>query len=166
MGKKSDLSEFDRGLVVGARRAGLSVSEAAKLLGYSRTTVSRVFREWSEKRVVSSSRQSCGRKCLVDDRGQRRLDRLIQGDREATVAELTARYNDGQQKTISERTTRRALKRLGYSKTPLGTPAKPPADPEQSSEVAEVTGSTQKDEQTSTDTTQVDQIRQDKGWQI
>ncbi|KAJ0000987.1 hypothetical protein NQD34_006007 [Periophthalmus magnuspinnatus] len=163
MGKKSDLSEFDRGLVVGARRAGLSVSEAASLLGYSRTTVSRVFREWSEKRVVSSARQSCGRKCLVDDRGQRKLDRLIQGDREATVAELTARYNDGQQKTISERTTRRALKRLGYSKTPLGTPVKPPGAAGQSAEVA---GSMQLDEQTNAEMTKLDQVRQDKGWQI
>lgn len=164
MGKKSDLSEFDRGLVVGARRAGLSVSAAANLLGYSRTTVSRVFREWSERRVVSSARQSCGRKCLVDDRGQKRLDRLIQGDREATVAELTARYNDGQQKTISERTTRRTLKRLGYSKTPLGTPPKASTDPGQSAEAPASTALTEEQEP-GTEAPKVDQKRADKGWQ-
>lgn len=166
MGKKSDLSEFDRGLVVGARRAGLSVSAAANLLGYSRTTVSRVFREWSEKRVVSSARQSCGRKCLVDDRGQRRLDRLIQCDREATVAELTARYNDGQQKAISERTTRRTLKRLGYSKTPLGTPPNPPGDLGHSTEATASTGSTQPEQKPRTDAPKVDHKRTDKGWQV
>ena len=35
MGKKGDLSDFERGMVVGARRAGLSISETADLLGFS-----------------------------------------------------------------------------------------------------------------------------------
>lgn len=166
MGKKSDLSEFDRGRVVGARRAGLSVSATATLLGYSRTTVVRVFKEWSERRVVSSARQSCGRKRLVDDGGQRRLDQLIQGDSEATVAELTARYNHGQQRAISERTTRRTLKRLGYSKTPMGTPPKPSTDPGQSSEATESSDNTQTQQPPRTDAPKVDHKRTDKGWQI
>ncbi len=34
MGKKGDLSDFERGMVVGVRQAGLSISKSADLLGF------------------------------------------------------------------------------------------------------------------------------------
>ncbi len=42
---KGDLSDFERGMVVGVRRAGLSISKTADLLGFSSTTITRVYRE-------------------------------------------------------------------------------------------------------------------------
>ncbi len=46
---------------------------------------------------------------------QRRMGRLVRDDRKATVTQITTRYNQGMQNTISERTTRRTLKQMGYS---------------------------------------------------
>ncbi len=55
------------------------------------------------------------RKCLVDVRGQRRMDRLVRDDRKTTVTQITTRYNQDLQNTISEHTTRRTLKQMDSS---------------------------------------------------
>ncbi len=115
MGKKEDLCDFERGMVVDARRAGLSISKIADLLGFSHTTNSWVSSECSEKDKISSEWQLCERKCLVDVRGQRRMGRLVRDDRKVTVTQITTRYNQGMQNTISEHTTHRTLKQMGYS---------------------------------------------------
>ncbi len=110
----------ERGMVVGDRRTGLSISETADLLGFSHTTISIVYREWSEKEKISSERQLCGRKCLVDVRGQRRMDRLVRDDRKTTVTQIITRYNQVMQNTSpihlsSEHTTHRTLKQMDSS---------------------------------------------------
>ncbi len=46
---------------------------------------------------------------------QRRMGRLVRDDRTATVTQITTRYNQGMQNSISERTARRTLKQMGYS---------------------------------------------------
>ena len=46
MGTRSDQSDFDRGMIVGARQGSWSTSETADLLRFSSTTVSKDCREW------------------------------------------------------------------------------------------------------------------------
>ncbi len=83
--------------------------------GIFNTTISRVYREWSEKEKISSERQLCGRKRLVDVRGQRWMDRLVRDDRKTTVTQINTRYNQDLQNTISEHTTHRTLKQMDSS---------------------------------------------------
>ena len=48
------ISAFEWGMVVGARSTGLSMSRTEKLLGFSRSRVSRVYQEWSTTQRTSS----------------------------------------------------------------------------------------------------------------
>ncbi len=98
-------------MVVGARRAGLSISKTADLLGISRRTISRVYREWSEREniqwaaVVWTKMPWC----------KMRMGRLVRDYSGAAVPRIITRYNQGMQNTISEHTTCRNLKQMGYS---------------------------------------------------
>ena len=63
MGKKCDLSDFDRGMNVGARKGGLSISETLLISWDFQTQQSLVFAEngvKNKKHLVSSS--SAGKK--------------------------------------------------------------------------------------------------------
>ncbi|GBM34686.1 hypothetical protein AVEN_191841-1 [Araneus ventricosus] len=57
-----DLSDFERGVIVGAREMGHSISEVAMKFGFSRTTISRVYREYRASSKTSNFRHRWGRK--------------------------------------------------------------------------------------------------------
>ncbi|ROL46548.1 hypothetical protein DPX16_21732 [Anabarilius grahami] len=47
MGKRKDLSEFDKGQIVMARRLGQSISKTSALVGCSRSAVVSIYQKWS-----------------------------------------------------------------------------------------------------------------------
>ncbi|GBO08805.1 hypothetical protein AVEN_107582-1 [Araneus ventricosus] len=109
MGKAADLSEFDRGPIVMARRLGTTIIETARLVGCSRSAVVSINAKWINDGDTSSRRQSVGRPCVIKEEGYRKLSRLVKQNRRQTVAQLTAEYNAGPSASVLEHTVQRTL---------------------------------------------------------
>ncbi|GBN22239.1 hypothetical protein AVEN_119515-1 [Araneus ventricosus] len=109
-----DLSEFERGVTVGAREMGHSISDVAMKFGFSRTTISRVYREYRESGKTSNLRHRCGRKKIMQERDQRRLMRIIKRDRRATLPQIAADFNAGPSTSVSVRTIQRNIIDMGF----------------------------------------------------
>jgi len=73
MGKRKDLSEFDKGQIVMARRLGQSISKTAALVGCSRSAVVSIYQKWSKEGTVVNRRQGHGRPRLIVAHAERRL---------------------------------------------------------------------------------------------
>ncbi|GBM81189.1 hypothetical protein AVEN_197331-1 [Araneus ventricosus] len=114
MGKAADLSEFDRGQIVMARRLGTSITETARLVGCSRSAVVSIHAKWiNDGDGISSGRQGVGRPRVVKEKGRRRLSRLVKQNRCQTVAQLTTQYNAGPSPSVSEHSVQLTLLDMG-----------------------------------------------------
>ncbi|GBM90766.1 hypothetical protein AVEN_188988-1 [Araneus ventricosus] len=95
MGKAADLSEFDKGKIVMARRLGTSISETARLVVCSRSAVVSIHAKWINDGDTSSTRQGVGRPRVIKEKRRQRLSRLVKQNRRQTVGQLTTQYNAG-----------------------------------------------------------------------
>ncbi|GBO39516.1 hypothetical protein AVEN_44454-1 [Araneus ventricosus] len=113
MGKAADLSEFDRGQIVMARRLGTNITETASLVGCSLSAVVSIHSKWINDGDTSSRRQGVGRPRVIKEKGCRRLSCLVKQNRRQTVAQLTAQYSAGPSASVSENTVAAVLKAKG-----------------------------------------------------
>ncbi|GBM55001.1 hypothetical protein AVEN_238932-1 [Araneus ventricosus] len=118
-----DLNEFERGVIVGAPEMGHNVSEVAMKLGFSRTTISRVYREYRASGKTSNLRQHCGGKKIMQEQDRRRLTRIIKRDRRATLPQIAADFNARPSTSVNVRTIQRNIIDRGFrSRRPTRVP--------------------------------------------
>ena len=123
MTARRELTDFERGMLVGARRMGHAISDIVREFNIPRSTVSRVCREYRISGITSHHGQRSGRPRALNDRDRRRLRRVVNANRQATLRQITAEINVGRTRDVSGRTVRRNLSSLGYaSRRPTRVP--------------------------------------------
>ncbi|GFT97764.1 transposable element Tcb1 transposase [Trichonephila clavipes] len=113
MGKATDLSDFDRGQIVMARRLGTSISETTRLVGGSPSTVVSTYAKWMNDGETSSRRHGVGFLHAIKENSHRRLSRMVKQNRSQPVAQLTAQYNAIPSRIVLEHTVQRTLLEMG-----------------------------------------------------
>ena len=117
----SNLPEFQRGQIVGARLAGASVTKSATSLGASRAAVSKVTMEYTPHGKISSAKRNSGRKPKPRKRDRRTLKRILSNNH-STAAKVTAELVHLED-PVSTTTVRRKLHKSNIQGT--ATIAKP-----------------------------------------
>ncbi|GBN64993.1 hypothetical protein AVEN_175641-1 [Araneus ventricosus] len=87
-----DLSDFERGVIVGAREMGHSISEVAMKFGFARTTISRVYREYRVSGKTSNFRHRFRRRKTLKELDNCRQTRILKRDRRAILPQIAADF--------------------------------------------------------------------------
>ncbi|GFX09773.1 uncharacterized protein TNCV_653721 [Trichonephila clavipes] len=112
MSKSKELSEFDRGSIVGYHRCGKSVNEIADILQKFKSTASDVIMKWKRLGSETAEKQT-GRPKILGECSRRTLKRVVKKNRKSSLVEITQEFQSSSRISASSRTVRRELKNLG-----------------------------------------------------
>ncbi|GFW61409.1 regulator of chromosome condensation 2 [Trichonephila clavipes] len=88
MSKSKELSEFDRGSIVGCHLCGKSVRKIADLLQKPKSTVSDVIGKWKRRGSETAEKRS-GRPKILGERSRRTLKRVVKQNRKSSLMEIS-----------------------------------------------------------------------------
>ncbi|XP_068614225.1 aminoacyl tRNA synthase complex-interacting multifunctional protein 1-like [Brachionichthys hirsutus] len=113
MGRRGELSDFQRGTVVGCYMCSKSVREISTLVGLPRSTVSAVILRWKREGATTALPRS-GRPHKLKEEHRQVLEEVALGGRLPTVKALTTEFNTASGAQVSVRTVRRELHEMGF----------------------------------------------------
>ena len=108
--KNDTPSRVERGMIIGLHKG---TSDISRILEILRETCRDVIKRYCEEGLTESAPRS-GRPPLLTDREERTLIRTVREDRQESLQQLTAKFNDLGLTTISASTARRVLHKHEY----------------------------------------------------
>ncbi|GFS63629.1 e3 ubiquitin-protein ligase NEDD4 [Trichonephila clavipes] len=103
------LFEYSAVLRADFNELGTSISETARLVGCSQSTVVGTHAKWMNDGETSSRRLGVGRLRAIKEKSHWRLSRMVKQNWSHTVAQLTAQYNARPSRIVLEHTVQRSL---------------------------------------------------------
>ncbi|GFX59050.1 transposable element Tc1 transposase [Trichonephila clavipes] len=90
--KFEQISEFERGKIVGLREAGLSYRAVAARVQRNISTIMRVSKQWTDE-GRTARKSGSGPRNVTSAQDDRRLVRMVQTDRTASSRQLAAQWS-------------------------------------------------------------------------
>ncbi|GFW66661.1 regulator of chromosome condensation 2 [Trichonephila clavipes] len=117
MSKSKELSEFDRGSIVGCHIYGKSVREIADILQKPKSTVSDVIVKWKRRGSETADKRT-GRPKILGERSRRTLKRVVKQNRKSSLGGNFSGAPKFIRNSVNSRTVHRErereLKNLGF----------------------------------------------------
>ncbi|XP_070845932.1 aminoacyl tRNA synthase complex-interacting multifunctional protein 1-like [Chaetodon trifascialis] len=113
MGRREELSDFQRGTVVGCHLCKKSVREISALLNLPRSTVSAVILKWKRGGITTALPRS-GRPHKLKEEDRQVLEKVALENCLPSVEALTAEFQTASGANVSSRTVRRELHEMGF----------------------------------------------------
>lgn len=113
MGRGEELSDFQRGNVVGCYMCKKSVREISALLNLPRSTVSAVILKWKRGGITTALPRS-GRPHKLKEEDRQVLEKVALENCLPSIAALTAEFQSASGANVSSRTVRRELHEMGF----------------------------------------------------
>jgi hypothetical protein len=104
-----DLSDSERGQIVGARIAGASVAKTITLLRVSRASVSEVMSAYTNHGKTTSAKRNSDRKLTLVERDRSTLKKTVSKNHTTIAAQVTAELNIHVEDPVSTKTVRSEL---------------------------------------------------------
>lgn len=112
MPKGKELTEFERGEIVGLRKAKHSIREIAEILKRSRKTVENAINDYFKKNKTSAAQRS-GRPKKLSERDDRQIIKIIKKNPKSTINEVIQEL-DKLNISVSDKTIRNTLHSKNY----------------------------------------------------
>jgi transposase len=113
MSERRELTEFERGQIIGAWKFGHSEREIEETIGHPKSTVHDTIERYRENGTVTSASRS-GRPQILSDRDKRHLERIVRSNRQQTTRQIRNNFVESSGTAVSFETVRRALWEAGY----------------------------------------------------
>uniref|UniRef100_A0A3P9BS70 Aminoacyl tRNA synthase complex-interacting multifunctional protein 1 n=1 Tax=Maylandia zebra TaxID=106582 RepID=A0A3P9BS70_9CICH len=113
MGRSEELSEFQRGTVVGCYLCKKSVREISAMLNLPRSTVSAVILKWKRGGITTALPRS-GRPHKLKEEDRQVLERVALEKCLPSIKALTAEFQSASGASVSSTTVRRELHEMGF----------------------------------------------------
>uniref|UniRef100_A0A3Q4ARM2 tRNA-binding domain-containing protein n=1 Tax=Mola mola TaxID=94237 RepID=A0A3Q4ARM2_MOLML len=113
MGRREELSDFQRGTVVGCYMCKKSVREISTLLDLPRSTVSSIILKWKRGGLTTTLPRS-GRPHKLREEDRQLLEKVALENCLTSIAALTAEFQAASGASVSAKTVRRELHGMGF----------------------------------------------------
>ena len=114
MPKTKELSDFERGEIVGLYKGDFSYRKIAEILDIPKSTVGEVIKKYNEQGLTTTAPRS-GRPKILSEYDKKQLLKITKENRFDTLEELTENFKTTMNISVSGRTVQRTLHEEGYS---------------------------------------------------